>query len=66
MQILSLLNKCGHTIAPSQLMELGTALAEQKFARIQGGAMLPSNIDQSSSAVFFSASENEFFESGNS
>ena len=53
MEILSLLNNFGHTIAPSQLMELDTALAEEKLAQIQSGAMLPSNIDQSASVVFF-------------
>ena len=33
-------------------MELDTALAEHELSRRQGGTMLPSNIDQSASAVF--------------
>ena len=57
-QILSLLNKLSNAIAPSQLMQLDTTLAEQELARRRAGAMLPSSIDQSASVVFF-ANEND-------
>ena len=47
-----MLNKFNHAIAPSQLMELDTALAEHELSQRQGCAMLIFSIDQSAIVVF--------------